>query len=191
MNKNGEPKHALLFIMKVSLLQFLLAVSFISYTFANSANGQEVLDRKISLNLSSREIKAVLKTITSYTQVGFTYTSNTLPGKQKISVIANDERLGDVLSRIFGPFNITFQVIGNQIILRRSEKEKFAILQSPLDAAIAFIPVKGTVTGPDGTPFMLPAKVRGRSPMKGGILKYRLTKGIFLFSHPLDSPRQK
>ena len=81
MNKNGEPKHALLFIMKVSLLQILLTVSFISYTFANGASGQEVLDRKISLNLSSREIKTVLKTITAYTQVGFTYTNNTLSGK--------------------------------------------------------------------------------------------------------------
>ena len=188
MNKNGEPKHALLFIMKVSLLQFLLAVSFISCTFANSANGQEVLDRKISLNLSSREIKAVLKTITSYTQVGFTYTSNTLPGKQKISVIANDERLGDVLSRIFSPFNITFQVIGNQIILRKSEKEKFAILQSPLDAAIAFIPVKGTVTGPDGTLLQgvsvsVAGKSKGTVTDERGYFEIQADKGdILVFS---------
>ncbi|HEX4372105.1 MAG TPA: hypothetical protein VHZ50_02265, partial [Puia sp.] len=82
MNKNGEPKHALSFIMKVSLLQIILTVSFMSYSFAKTANGQEVLDKKVSLNLPSKEIKAVLKTIAASTQVGFTYTNSTIPDKQ-------------------------------------------------------------------------------------------------------------
>src|SRR5579862_1469043 len=107
MNKNVERKQALLFIMRISLLQILFTISLISYSFANRANGQEVLDKKLSLNLPAKEIKAVLKTIAANVQVGFTYSSNTLPGKQKITVIANEERLGDILTKIFAPLNIS------------------------------------------------------------------------------------
>jgi iron complex outermembrane receptor protein len=147
MNKNGEPKRALLFIMKVSLLQILLTVSFVSYSFAKNADGQEILDKKVSLNLPSKEIKAVLKTIAASTQVGFTYSNATLPGKQKITVVANDERLGDVLTRIFTPLSVSFEVIGNQIVLKRKD-----IKAQNNDGLSVFKLVSGTVLSPEGTP---------------------------------------
>jgi iron complex outermembrane receptor protein len=152
MNKNGEErKHALLFIMKVSLLQILITLSLVSFTFANNASGQEILDKKLSLNLPSKEIKTVLKTIAADMQIGFTYSNNTLPGKQKITVVANDERLGDVLARIFAPLNISYEVIGKQIVLKRNEPKVLSQLLNT-DAQDAFKPVTGTVTGADGAP---------------------------------------
>src|SRR3954463_12500808 len=101
MNKNGKPKPAVLFIMRVTLLQFFLLLSCISYSFADKVNGQEILDKKISLNLSSKEMKTVLRMIANSTEVGFTYNSRILPENKKISVVANEERLGDVLARLF------------------------------------------------------------------------------------------
>ncbi len=151
MNKNGESKRALLFIMKVSLLQILLTVSFISYSFAKTASGQEVLDKKVSLNLPSKEIKAVLKTIAASTQVGFTYTNSTFPDKQKITVVANNERLGDVLSRILNPFGISFEVIGSQIVLKRKETKSLSQLKEATDETEKFKLVTGTILGADGT----------------------------------------
>jgi len=151
MNKNGELKHALLFIMRVTLLNILLAVSLTSYTFANHADGQEILDKKVSLNLPSKEIRAVLKTIAAYTEVGFTYSSNILPGKQKITVVANDERLGDVLTKIFSPLNISYEVIGKQIILKKNGAKEISQLQNTNDALEAFRPITGTVLSADGT----------------------------------------
>src|SRR5689334_17095368 len=100
MNKNGEPKRAVLFIMRVTLLQVFLLTGLLHCALANNAKGQEILDKKVSLNLPSRELKAVLKTIAASTEVGFTYSSNVLPLKQKVTVIANEERLGDVLEKI-------------------------------------------------------------------------------------------
>jgi iron complex outermembrane recepter protein len=152
MNKNGELKHALLFIMRVTLLNILLTISLAGYTFANNASGQEILDKKVSLNLPAKEIRAVLKTIAAYTEVGFTYSSNIIPGKQKITVVANDERLGDVLTRIFTPFNISYEVIGKQIILKKNEAKEISQLQNPNDAAETFKPITGTVLSADGTP---------------------------------------
>ena len=67
MNKNGKPKQAVLFIMRVTLLQFFLVVSCISYSFAGKADGQEILEKKVSLNLPSKEIKTILKAIAAST----------------------------------------------------------------------------------------------------------------------------
>lgn len=150
MNKNVKPKHAALFIMRVTLLQCFLLLSCISYTFAGNADGQEILDKKVSLNLSSREIKAVLKTIAASTQIGFTYTNNILPDKQKITLVAREERLGDVLKRILSPYNISFEVIGRQIVLKKEDAGQTGL---PGDAAEkAFKALTGTVLSSDGQP---------------------------------------
>ncbi len=135
--------------MRVTLLHIFLLLSCISYSFAGKADGQEILDRKVSLNLPFREIKSVLKTISATTEIGFTYSNNVLPGKQKISVIAEEERLGDVLEKIFRPLHISFQVIGRQIILKK-ERGATARLLSPDSYETAAKPISGTVTGIDG-----------------------------------------
>jgi iron complex outermembrane recepter protein len=151
MNKTGNPKHAVLFIMKVTLLQILLTLSFVSYTFAKKVNGQEILNKKVSLNLTAREMKSVLKTIASSAGVGFTYNSNILPSKKKISVIANNERLGDLLSRILGPFDISYEVIGNQIVLKKNE-DPLVSLKNTNPGLQPLKVVEGTVVSADGAP---------------------------------------
>jgi iron complex outermembrane receptor protein len=150
MNKNGKPKQAVLFIMRVSLLQFFLVVSYISYAIPGKVAGQEILDKKVSLNLPSKEIRTVLKAIAASTETGFTYSNEVLKNRQKITVIANDERLGDLLPRILGPLHISFEVIGHQIVLK---KNPAAINPTAsLGATPPFRPITGTVTGADGTP---------------------------------------
>src|SRR5579863_8811624 len=126
MNKNGKPKQAVLFIMRVSLLQIFLVLSCVSYSFAGTATGQEVLDKKVSLNLPSKEIRTVLKAIAASTEIGFTYSNGVLQNRQKITVVANDERLGDLLQRIFGPLHISYEVIGHQIVLKKDPNAPLA-----------------------------------------------------------------
>jgi len=152
MNKTGKPKQAVLFIMRASLLQIFLAAGFMSYAFANDASGQEILDKRVSFNLPAREIRAVLKTIASTTEVGFTYSNSVLPGKQKVTVIAHEERLGDVLEKIFKPLHISFEVIGKQIILKRQETGILGQILIPDSLEGLFKPITGTVVGPDGPP---------------------------------------
>jgi iron complex outermembrane receptor protein len=151
MNKNGKPKQAVLFIMRVTFLQFFLVLSCISYSFAGKASGQEILDKKVSLNLPSKEIRTVLKAIAATTEVGFTYSNDVVQNRTKITVVANDERLGDLLARILGPLHISYEVIGRQIVLK---KDRSAAAAAAGNRAIApdFKPVTGTVTGVDGLP---------------------------------------
>src|SRR5258708_16801335 len=151
MNKSGKPKHAVYFIMRVTLLHVFLALSCISYSFAGTADGQEILDKKISLNLSSKELKTVLKMITTSAEVGFTYNSRILPENKKITLIANDERLGDILSRIFAPLGISYQAIGTQIVLKKRKNPVTGQLLPDNIPAKLFRPITGAVLAIDGT----------------------------------------
>jgi len=138
--------------MRVTLLQFFLVLSCVSYSFAGKADGQEILDKKISLNLSSKEMKTVLKMITSSAEVGFTYNSRILPENKKISIIANEERLGDVLNRILSPFDISFEVIGRQIVLKKRKTLLISRLENSVGVDEMFKPITGTVLAADGSP---------------------------------------
>jgi iron complex outermembrane receptor protein len=167
MNKNGKPKQAVLFIMRVTLLQCLLVLSCISYSFAGKADGQEILDKKVSLNLPSREIRAILRTISASTEIGFTYSSDLLYNRQKITVIANQERLGDVLEKIFKPLHISFEVIGRQIVLKNKE---------------ALMEITGTVRGSDGQPLQgvrvtVAGTTRGTTTNEKGVFRIEANPG--------------
>ncbi len=144
MNKNGKPKHAVLFIMRVTLLQTVLLLSFVTCCLAGNVAGQEILDKKISLNLSAQEIKTVIKAISASTDIGFTYSNDVLQTKEKVSVVATDERLGDVLEKLLHPLHISFEVIGKQVVLKKDNA-------APTRTAAAK-PITGTVLGSDGTP---------------------------------------
>ncbi len=185
MNKNGKPKHAVLFIMKVTLLHIFLTISFISYSFANHVDGQEILDKRVSLNLPAREMKMVLKTIAASAEVGFTYSNNILPSRKKISVVANEERLGDVLNRLFSPFNISFEVIGKQIILKKTADNQ----DSPSNLRdVLFKGVTGTVVSADGSPLQgvsitIAGSTKGTTTDEKGHFQIQANEGdILVFS---------
>jgi len=154
MNKNGKPKQAVLFIMRVTLLQYFLVLSCISYCFAGKADGQEILDKKVSLNLASKEIRTVLKAIAASAETGFTYSNDVLQSRQKITIVANEERLGDVLEKIFSPLHISFEVIGHQIVLKKEKRTFTATTGGIQIMASAPRPITGTVLGADGIPLV-------------------------------------
>lgn len=132
--------------MKVALLPLLLVTAFFTCSFAHTAHGQEILDKKLTLEMPARELKVVLKAISSEADVNFTYSNSTLPDKQKVAVSANNEKLGDVLTRLLQPLDISFEVIHEQIVLHRGKP----LLR--VSASEMFKMVSGTVTASDGTP---------------------------------------
>jgi len=136
--------------MRVSLLQLFLLLSYISYALPGTASGQEILDKKVSLNLPSKEIRTVLKAIAASTEVGFTYSNDVLRNRQKITVVARDERLGDLLQRIFTPLHISYEVIGRQIVLKKEPAAQTGAAGH--SAVTAFRPITGKVIGADGAP---------------------------------------
>jgi TonB-linked SusC/RagA family outer membrane protein len=105
--------------MRIGLLPLLLITGFAGMMYARPVHGQEVLNQRINLVADKKEIKTVLSEISQLADIKFVYSSQRIPAKQKISFVARNQRLGDVLNILLSPLNILYFVSGNQIVLMR------------------------------------------------------------------------
>ncbi|WP_109699144.1 SusC/RagA family TonB-linked outer membrane protein [Chitinophaga deserti] len=107
---------------------------------------QGVLDRKLTLSVEHEAFKGVLEKISRKADVKFSYTRNTLPEKERISISAKDETLSKVFSALFQPYNINYEAIGSQIVLKRQRIGTMAGGMDVMDETIAVLAFK-QVTG--------------------------------------------
>lgn len=105
--------------MRIGLLPLLLITGFAGMMYARPVHGQEVLNQRINLVADKKEMKTVLTEISQLADIKFVYSSQRIPAKQKISFVARNQRLGDVLNILLSPLNILYFVSGNQIVLMR------------------------------------------------------------------------
>ena len=104
-------------IMRFTLLHSLLLGLCISAGYADEVHPQDLLDRPITVRAENLEIKKVLSKIESIAGVKFVYSSNTIQANRLINISASNKKLSEVLSMIFKPLNISFKLIGGQIML--------------------------------------------------------------------------
>ncbi|WP_246228588.1 TonB-dependent receptor [Paraflavitalea devenefica] len=105
--------------MRIGLLPLLMITTLQVVIYANPTNGQEVLDKKINLIAEQKEVKIVLGEISKLAGIKFVYSAQRIPTRQKVSVVARDRRLGEVLDGLLQPLNICYQVSGTQVVLMR------------------------------------------------------------------------
>src|SRR5690554_126854 len=103
MNKPRPIQHVFAFIMRITLIQFLLMVIVTSLVSATSMKGQGILDRKVSLDVEDKELRGVLSDMERQASVVFTYSPKMIKVSRKISLTIADARLEEVLARIFSP----------------------------------------------------------------------------------------
>ena len=139
------------FFMKVVFLQSFLTLTFITATFAGEADGQGILDQKISVNIKDESFKTALRKIAQEAGIRFSYERNTIPEKEKVSISASQQPLGDIFKLLFQPYNINFEAIGKQVVL--SKKELFSLISKTgkkTDGEDQFKPIRGTIKNAQG-----------------------------------------
>src|SRR4051812_7420159 len=171
--------------MRIGLLPLLLITGFAGVMYARPVYGQEILDQRINLVADNKEVKTMLTELSQLADIKFVYSSQRIPVKQKISVVARDKRLGDVLEILLSPLNILYFVSGNQIVLmRKGDAYNISVFLND-DARKLLLgeespakPITGKVTDDNGTP--LP----GVSVLVHGTNRGTSTneKGIFVIS---------
>ncbi len=102
------------FLKRVTALPFVMALLFSNNVLANDASPAELLDKRISISVTNQQFKTILSKIEKATDVKFAYTNSIVASNEKLSVKADNERLGDVLNRILEPLFITYEVVGKQ-----------------------------------------------------------------------------
>ncbi|MEJ1237566.1 TonB-dependent receptor [Chryseolinea sp. T2] len=119
-NKSKPIRNALLFFMKVTLINILITSVSVMMAYAIDTNGQEVLDRRVTLHTENAEVKAVLSEIERKVDVKFTYRSKLIQNRDRVSLDVKDETLSTVLDQLLGT-NLRYDVIGKQIVLKSAE----------------------------------------------------------------------
>jgi len=184
--------------MNFSLLQALLAVIFTGVSLAYDANAQEVLSKQVSVRFENQDLRKVLKSIENQTNIRFAFRPSEIPVDSKITVIALNESLGEVLDKLVKPLRLQYEVLGRQIVLRPVVETSVGRESSMhTEAAITFSPIidqviTGVVTDENaqalpGVSVVLKGTNRGTTTDASG--KYQLSvsedtygKGVLVFS---------
>lgn len=122
--------------MRISLLHSLLICLCLSVSWASDVSAQELLDRRLSLNVHDQKVKTVLSTIEKAASVKFSYSPQVIQSHRKLSYQVQNATLGDVLKTLLPGLRLTYTIVGNQIILRQmssSEPEAIQAVSSPPD----------------------------------------------------------
>jgi len=147
--------------MRIGLLPLLLVSTFAGTLYANHISGQEVLNRKVSLVAEQKEVKSILTELSKLADIKFVYSAQRIPCRQKVSLRAKDETLGDVLDDLLDPLDINYHVSGEQIVLMRKGDDNNAYLP-PVNAADKVVAadvfvakvISGRVTNEAGDPLV-------------------------------------
>src|SRR5688572_9130643 len=150
MNKPKPIQETLLFLMRITLLHIILT-SF-SITFANAVDtmGQEILSRKVTIDIESEEFQHALKLISEQTKVKFAYSPELIEDRKKVSLHLKEVDLAEALISLLGP-EINYKVVGKRIVLSPVLSESFEETGPDATAVINALAVSGTVSDAGGT----------------------------------------
>src|SRR5690606_29975639 len=112
MKKHHFLVRLLFAIMKFSALQILLSVLITVLAMAShgSSNGQEILDKVISISVENAKVKTALAEIERLASIKFTYNPQSIPINRKISADFENEKLSNVLNGLLTPLRIQYEL---------------------------------------------------------------------------------
>jgi TonB-linked SusC/RagA family outer membrane protein len=138
--------------MKFSGLHIFLICFFSGVAIASPSEllGQEILEKRLTLNADNQKIKNVLTDIEKSVRIKFSYNPQSISVDKKVTFDYQNRKLGDILEEVLSGANLTFEVVGNYIIIIEKSSE--------IDQSSNFTPesnaftVSGTVKDEQGDP---------------------------------------
>jgi TonB-dependent starch-binding outer membrane protein SusC len=113
--------------------------AFTTLVAAAPSRGQEILNRKVSLNVHNEDVKSVLSEIEKQTSVVFTYRSKLIKPSRKVTLSVNDAPIADVLKELFDP--------GVSVLAMDDEEEIVLRVNPDVDSPHAVAPYELRISG--------------------------------------------
>src|SRR5688572_10977002 len=151
MNKPKPIQETLLFLMRITLLHIVLTSFSIAFANAVDTMGQEILSRKVTIDIESEEFQHALKLISEQTKVKFAYSPELIEDRKKVSLHLKEVELAEALITLLGP-EINYKVVGKRIVLSPVLSESFEETGAETTAVLNALAVSGTVSDPGGAP---------------------------------------
>lgn len=108
--------------MRIKKLPALLTFFFILSASDINAFTQTPLDRKISLNLNTLEIRKVLTLIEQRAQISFAYNSQLSSLNNKVSIQADNKKVSQILDHLFNNTDVSYGLSGEVIVLFKKKE---------------------------------------------------------------------
>lgn len=116
-------KQVLLTIMRITVMQLVLAITLAGVSFARESKAQDVLSKRISLDVQGQTVKQVLRTVEKLTSIKFVYSSHLIQADRRVSLSVSNESLSRLLDQLLHPLNLNYEVSGGVIILSRASSQ--------------------------------------------------------------------
>ena len=138
-------------LMRIVIFQCVLATVCSVMVFAHPAKAQQILNREVSVKLSNVSLKTVLQEIEKQTNVRFVYSNNAVATDKTVSIIATKEALSELLPKLLFPNKIRFEVVEEQIILKKNKEQSALIIEEKENqSVIVDEKITGQVTADKG-----------------------------------------
>ncbi|MBD2700080.1 TonB-dependent receptor [Spirosoma sp. BT702] len=140
--------------MKISSLQILLALVLTHVGFASDGVAQELLSRRVTISAQNEDVEVTIRRIEKQANVQFLFSREIIQSKRKINYQAKNEQLSQVLDRILTPLDLIYEVVGQQIVIKRTVAPAPQLLQNAsteinIETAVDR-QLSGRVTGENG-----------------------------------------
>ncbi len=143
---------SIMLAMRITIVQLVVSVAFVSSLYANEAKSQNVLQKKFTLSVQNKEIKKVIHEIEKQTRVKFTFSPNAINADRLVSYSAIQKTIEDFLEGLMKPNNIGYKIIDEKIVLYPIKTSPSAtFLQAETEMTIDKV-VSGKVMNEKGEP---------------------------------------
>jgi TonB-linked SusC/RagA family outer membrane protein len=154
--------HAIVLIMRWSTLILLFICSTALTVSAHHALAQDILKKRITIDLKQESLAKSLEEISEKSGVKFTYGGAIAKSDQKISAVAKNQELGSFLDKMLNGLPYSYLVIDNEIAIKYDQTNEVPKKQPVIFPAN--IRVLGKVTDENGVPLQgASIKVKGTS----------------------------
>jgi TonB-dependent starch-binding outer membrane protein SusC len=107
-------------IMRITLVQSLLITSLINLSLADDGRAQEFLNQKVSISFVNERLESAIDKLGNASHTRFMYSREVVSSHRKVSYHASNEKLANILDGILSPLHLTYQVMGNQVVIRKN-----------------------------------------------------------------------
>ena len=148
MQKKQNAYGALLAIMRITIQQFVMAVVFVSLSYAGNLRAQDLLNKRVTLSISDTRVESVLDMITRQTGARFIYSHEVIRAERPVSLDVRERRLEEVLGMLFEPLGVGYTVTNRgTVLLKKTGKETgYPEQKGAMPAVTADRTVTGKVT---------------------------------------------
>jgi len=141
--------------MKITFHQFVLLALCYGMAYAHDLNGQNVLEKSVTLHAEGLRFKKVLSLIEDQADIRFVYSSSAIDTGQKVNLKVSNKKLDLVLRELLQPLSVDFSVTENRILLKsvapvQPEKNKPFPTDSDQSVKEADKIIRGKVTDETG-----------------------------------------